>query len=146
MKKFTFTLQTLYDVTISEEKQLKLKMKKIEERLTALLNGQRELERRFSDSKTRASKEMLSGVTSDRLNQYSRYFEYLTEAMRAQQKKIQQAESERARCLQEQITIKKKLRTYEKLRKAQYDSYLQELKLEAEKEIGDIVSYQTAMK
>ncbi|MEL7608598.1 MAG: flagellar FliJ family protein [Bacillota bacterium] len=146
MKKFVFTLQTLYDVTISEEKQLKLKMKKIEERLTALVNGQRELERRFSDAKTRSAKEMLQGVSSDRLVQYGRYFEYLTDAMRAQQKKIHQTENERARCLQEQIAIKKKIRTYEKLRKSQYEAYLQEAKLEAEKEIGDIVSYQTATK
>ncbi|MPN52590.1 hypothetical protein SDC9_200252 [bioreactor metagenome] len=66
--------------------------------------------------------------------------------MHAQKKKIQQMEFEKAKCLQEQIAIKKKIRTYEKLRTTQYEAYLQEVKLEAEKEIGDIVSYQTAMK
>ena len=88
------------------------KMKMIEERLTALLNGQRDLERRFFDAKARSNKEMIQGVSSDKLAQYSRYFEYLTDAMHTQQKKIQQVEDERAKCIQEQIAIKKKVRLY----------------------------------
>ena len=144
MKQFVFTLQALYDMKQNIAEQQKIRMRIIldkQARLAAELNS---LKRSFDDTKERFDGKLQSGFKSDEFVQYGDYFAKLTASITVQKEQILLAEQEKQKCLEEQIETKKEIRTLEKLREKQYKEYLQELKMEEEKEIGDLVSFKVS--
>ncbi|HOF94868.1 MAG TPA: flagellar FliJ family protein [Clostridia bacterium] len=146
MKRFMFTLQSLYDIALSIEEQLKLKMQKIRERLNATLSELEQTRKDLAYTQQSLAKDMRLGVGSDKLLSYSQYCEKLTDCLDILEEKRKKIELEKQKCRKEQIENKKELKTYEKLRAKQYEEYLFEAAREEEKNIGDFVSYQTSIK
>ena len=146
MKKFVFTLQSLYDMKIRTEEQQKIQMKKIQDRQLKLNEELNVLKKSFENTKEKHSKRLKEGVLSRELNQYSQYFKDLTSAITRQKGMIAQAEREKQKLLEEQIETKKEIKTLNKLRDSQYQAYLHELKIEEEKIMGDLVSYKETIK
>jgi flagellar export protein FliJ len=146
MKQFVFTLQSFYDMKLSEEEQQKIRMQMIIERLFAQTEELSRMKKAFNQSKQTFCEKISRGLKSDELAQYNRYFSSLTEGMMVQKERIAKTEKEKEKCLKEQIEIKKEIKTLDKLRESQYEAYQYGLKLEEEKEIGDLVSYKVASK
>jgi flagellar FliJ protein len=144
MKQFVFTLQTVLDIAFSTEKQQKIEMKKIEARLSSLFLELEEMRRSFAGAKANHAKEIVNGIQAERLKDYSQYFESINAAMIIEKEKIRAVEAEKEKLIEEQIQTKKEIKTLEKLKDSQYEAYLQELKKEEEKAIGDLVSYKAS--
>ena len=77
------------------------------------------------------------------LAEHDAYFRYLRGAVIAVREKIVRAERVVSECQARLITTMRELKTYNKLRAEQYLEYLKEVQSEEEKEIGDLVSFNT---
>ena len=73
--------------------------------------------------------------------EHDAYFRYLRDAIKIIRERIEKAEEVVMRCQEKLIITMKELKTYEKLRKEQYEEYLKEAKSEEEKEMDDLVSF-----
>lgn len=146
MKKFVFTLQAVYGVTLSEEKQQKLEIKRLEDLLARLRAERDEAQNAFMESKVRCACELEKGMPKDKLNQYSLYFESMINMLELLRENILRTEAERDQWIQKRIKTRNKLKTLEKIRDAQLEEYKIELRKEEDKDIGDLVSYQVAAK
>ncbi|MGI6175467.1 MAG: flagellar export protein FliJ [Christensenellales bacterium] len=144
MKKFVFTLQSLYGVTLSTEKQQKLQLKKTEARLVWLEEGLEKMKSEYLEYKVRCAKEMEEGISADELSQYNIYFDCLFNLMVEQKDHILRTEAERDRCRAALVKTRRKVQTLEKVKESQYEAYLQEIKIEQEKDMGDLVAYRAA--
>lgn len=146
MKKFVFTLQSVYDIALSNEKQQKNLLKRIEERLLALRTV---LERMFEQKKeahAQCAKDVDEGTDANRMAQYARYFESLNDKIEAQTKAVAQLEKERDKVIEALVEIRKEIKSLENLREKQLEEYREEVKREEEQAIGDVVTYQVASK
>lgn len=146
MKKFVFTLQGVNDIALATEKQLKIEMQRIENRLRRVLQEIEDTRLEFRTLKARCFEQMRQdGIESQSLVQYERYFEKLEAALQVLKQTKTQIEREKEKCLQAQIENRKELKTLEKLREKQYQEYLSELRREEEKAIGDLVAYRSTI-
>lgn len=146
MKKFKFTLQTVYNLALSTDKQQKMALKKIEDEIAMLNNELEEMKTAYLSSKERCQEEMQNGISSEDLAQYSIYFESQINAMITQKEKIIRAEEERERIIQARVKTRKEIKTLEKLRQTQYEEYMAEMQKQDELEVGDVVSFKLASK
>ncbi len=146
MKKFVFTLQGVNDIALATEKQLKIEMQRIMERLQRVLQEIENTQSELRTLKARCLQLMREGgMESQTLVQYERYFEKLEAALQVLKQTKMQIEREKDKCLQAQIENRKELKTLEKLRDKQHEEYLKELRREEEKEIGDLVAFRSTI-
>ncbi|HWR24236.1 MAG TPA: flagellar FliJ family protein [Feifaniaceae bacterium] len=146
MKKFAFTLQGVNDIALATEKQLKIEMQRITDRLRRVIQEIEDTQAELRRLKARCLQLMRQGkMDSQTLVQYERYFEKLEAALQILQQTKLQIEREKEKCLQAQIENRKELKTLEKLRDRQYEEYLGELRREEEKEIGDLVAFRSTI-
>lgn len=142
MKKFVFSLQSVLNYAVTLEKTQKAELSRAQEALNKLLDRLRELEeayRRNCESQEAAIKR--GDNLPAELNKHDLYFQYLRDAKNELAVKIEAAEKERDKCRERLISTMKQIKVYTKLKQEQYIEYLHEVKLEEEKEIGDIVSF-----
>ena len=145
MKKFVFTLQSVYNVTQGEDKQLKMQLKNLEDRINYLQGELEKLKMQYLDSKEECAREMEEGMGAEKLSQYSHFFESLTNTMILTKDNILQAEQEKEVVIQKRVVVQRKLKTLDNIRDRQWEEYQQDLKREEENEIGDLVSYRTTI-
>ncbi len=146
MKKFAFTLQGVNDIALATEKQLKIEMQRIMERLRRVILEIENTQSELSALKARCLQLMrLGDMDSQTLVQYEHYFEKLEAALQVLKQTKMQIEREKEKCLQAQIENRKELKTLEKLREKQYEEYLSELRREEEKAIGDLVAFRSTI-
>lgn len=146
MKKFAFTLQGVNDIALATEKQLKIEMQRIMERLRRVIQEIENTQSELSALKARCLQLMrLGDMDSQTLVQYEHYFEKLEAALQVLKQTKMQIEREKEKCLQAQIENRKELKTLEKLREKQYEEYLSELRREEEKAIGDLVAFRSTI-
>ncbi len=146
MKKFVFTLQTVYDLTTSTEKQQKMKIRQLEDEIIRLNKELEDMKEAYLSAKERCAEEMKQGLHSDKLAQYGIYFEDQINSMIAHKQKIVETEAEREKWMEARVETRRELKTLDKLREAQYEEYQAEQKREAEKEISDIVAFKASNK
>ncbi|MCE5236257.1 MAG: flagellar export protein FliJ [Clostridiaceae bacterium] len=146
MRKFVFTLQALNDIALSNEKQQKNLLRRVEERLRTLREALERMLSRRDEARAQCAKDVDEGTDALRLAQYARYFESLEELIAAQRQSIALAEHEREKIVEALVAIRKEIKSFENLRERQYEEYLAEVKREEEQAIGDVVSYQVASK
>ena len=140
MRRFKFTLATLLKIKEALEKQRKQELAEAERLLRI---AREELEALYTEFETRRAvynKKLKTGADVNDLQAFSRYFVYLSERTELQKVKVQQAEAERLKRQEALVEAMTEGKALNKLKEAQYEEYLQELKLEQEKEIGDFVS------
>ncbi|MCL2151610.1 MAG: flagellar FliJ family protein [Oscillospiraceae bacterium] len=144
MKKFRFTLQSLYDYKLTVEKNQKAELKNAEQALRILLDEEQKLLRSYAETALSLEKALIDNIdVALELSKHDAYFKYLREAIKEIREKIVKAEEIVAKCRQALIRTMKELKTYSRLREEQYQSYLKEAKAEEEKETSDLVSYKT---
>ncbi len=144
MKKFTFSLQPLYDVKKTLEFHQKVLMKTIEGRL-AVLNREMEETKNTMDKTNRMySMDMRRGVQASKLTQYSQYLKALSGTLSVQKERIAVAEEEKQKCIEVQVETRKEIKALDKLRDIEFQEYLAKQKIEEDKAMGDILSYKIA--
>jgi len=144
MKKFKFTLQPLYNYKLTIEKMQKAELQKARQALRELLDEEQRLLRAYAGNE-RSLKEALIENTdvAAALSEHDAYFTFLRDAIKEIRVRIAKAEEVVAKCQERLIITMKELKTYAKLRKEQYQAYLKEVQTEEDKEIGDLVSFNT---
>ena len=144
MKKFKFTLQALYNYKLTIEKMQKAELQKARQALRELLDEEQRLLRAYAGNE-RSLKEALIENTdvAAALSEHDAYFTFLRDAIKEIRVRIAKAEEVVAKCQERLIITMKELKTYAKLRKEQYQAYLKEVQTEEDKEIGDLVSFNT---
>lgn len=143
MKQFVFTLQALYDMQESMEKQLKLQLSSIEAELQQHRKELEALNMTFENTKLEYTAAVKRGVQATKIRNYGVFFEQLRALMLLQQTKINQLENEKAQCLQQLVSVRKEKMLLDKLREEQYAQYLEDLKKHQAKLMDDFVSYKT---
>ena len=145
MKQFVFTLQALYDLQESAEKQVKMQMSVIEAERTQRLKEMETLNSRFDLAKNEYCSVVTGGVQAIRIRNYGHFFERLRTVMMLQQGKINQLESEKEKCLQRLVDVRREKMLLDKLREEQYEEYLDGIKKQQAKMMDDFVSYKTTV-
>jgi flagellar export protein FliJ len=84
---------------------------------------------------------MTGGVSAVRIRHYGAFFEKLRAVMLLQQSKIRKLETEKDKCLQKLIHVKREKMLLDKLREEQYSEYLSELKKQQANIMDDFISY-----
>ncbi|MDL2220237.1 flagellar export protein FliJ [Eubacteriales bacterium OttesenSCG-928-N14] len=144
MRAFKFTLQSLYDVKQTIEKEQMSQLREAEERVANLQLQLKQMYDSIRAAQADYSDAVQHGSTAQRLIGYGYYFERMEETVKLQKIKIKNAEVERDRIREQLIETKKEIRALEKLYEKQYAAYQEEAKQEEEKLVNDILSYQVA--
>ena len=144
MKKFVFTLQSLFNYKLTVEKTQKAELRRAQNALSELLAEEQRLIQAYADNERsldRALRENKNVVAA--LAEHDAYFRYLRDAMLKLRESITIAEEVVAECQTRLIVTMREIKTYDKLRIEQYNEYLKDIQLEEEKDIGDLVSFNT---
>ncbi len=141
MRRFKFTLATLLKIKEALEKQRKQEFAEAERLLRIAQDELAALYAEFESKRAEYNEKLQSGMDVNGLVGFSQYFTYLRERTDLQKIKVRQAEAERLKRQEALIEAMTEVKALNKLKESQYEAYLQELKAEQEKEIGDFVSF-----
>lgn len=142
MKKFKFTLQSLYNYKLTVEKLQKAELKRAQETLQRLLDEEERLENAWRANEISLSEAIAAGKhIPTTLAEHDSYFRYLRDALIEVRIRIEQAIKVVEECQDRLIKTMKEIKTYLKLRDEQYTDWLKELQIEQEKDMGDLVSF-----
>ena len=144
MKKFVFTLQALFNYKLTIEKQQKAELRNAQIALRELQQEEQRLLEAYAENEKSLEEALRKNKNvAAALSEHDAYFRYLRDALIEIRERIARAERIVAECQMRLIATMKEIKTYNKLRDAQYQEYLKEIQLEEEKEIGDLVSFTT---
>lgn len=139
MKKFTFTLQRLYDVKESEKKQQEAQLRDLERSLDNY-RRQKEANRRLYDREHAVyDKKCRTGMSMFEVQRYGDYFQYLEKEMRQQERIIQSMLSNIEACKQSIIKITNEEGVLDRMRAEQYEEYKKEVAKDEDKTIEDFI-------
>ena len=144
MKKFKFSLQSLFNYKQTVERLQKAELKKAQQALRELLDEERRLEQAYIDNERSLERALRKNVdVVSALSEHDAYFRFLRDALKELRERIVKAEEIVAKCMEKLIVTMKEIKTYVKLRDEQFMQYLKEVQAEEDKEIGDLVSFTT---
>jgi flagellar FliJ protein len=145
MKQFIFTLQPLYDMQESIEKQYKMQMSEIEAELAKRLGDLEVLSGSFERMKNEYCSAMSSGMQAIKIKEYGNFFERLKAVMGLVQDKIMYLENEKEKCLAKLVQARREKKLLDKVRENQYTEYKGVLKKEQDKLVDDLISYRASV-
>jgi len=144
MKKFVFSLQALYDYKLTVEKQQKAELRNAQQRLKELIAEEMRLLNAYAENERSLEKALRDNINvAAALSEHDAFFRYLRDALKEIRERIVRAEKVVTECQARLIITMREIKTYKKLRSEQYQEYLKEVQSEEEKEIGDLVSFNT---
>jgi len=142
MKKFKFTLQSLYNYKLTVEKLQKAELKKAQQILQELLDEEQRLLKAWADNELSLEEALRKGENiSAALMEHDAFFRYLRDALIEIRIRIVKAEEVVRECQERLILTMKELKTYLKLRDEQYQAWTKEVQAEEAKNIDDLVSF-----
>jgi len=144
MKKFVFTLQPVYNYKQTVEKLQQAELKKAQQTLRELLDEEQRLLRAYARNERSLEKALRDNIdVSAALSEHDAYFRFLRDALKEVRLKIVKAEEVVRKCQDQLIKTMKELKTYVKLRNEQFQEYMKEVQIEEDKNMGDLVSFNT---
>ena len=144
MKKFKFTLQALYNYKLTVEKMQKAELRRAQQALRELLDEEQKLLRAYVKNEQSLKKALLENIdVVTALSEHDAYFRFLRDALQEVRKRIMKAQEVVEKCQERLIITMKELKTYVKLRDEQLHRYKKEIQAEEDKEMGDLVSFNT---
>ena len=142
MKKFVFSLQSLFDYKHTVEKLQKAELRKAQQALRELRDEEHRLEKAYADNERSLERALRENIdVASALSEHDAYFRFLRDALKEVRERIVKAEEIVRICQEKLILTMKEIKTYNKLRNEQYRDYLKEVQAEEDKEMGDIVSF-----
>lgn len=145
MKQFVFTLQSLYDIKLSEEKQKKIELLTIEKELQAREDELKQLAQQFEIAKCEYCEVMAVGIEAARVKQYGQFFSRLKTSMIVVKEQITAVESRKEQCVNALVELRKEKKLLDAMKEEQYAAFLKQRKKQQEALISDIVSYKTTI-
>jgi len=144
MKKFVFTLQPVYNYKQTVEKLQQAELKKAQQALRELLDEEDRLLRAYAQNERSLEKALRDNENvAAALSEHDAYFRFLRDALKEIRQRIIKAEEVVRKCQEQLIRTMKELKTYVKLRNEQFQDYLKEVQIEEDKNMGDLVSFNT---
>ena len=144
MKKFKFSLLSLYKYKQTVEKIQLGDLRRAEQALRELLDEKQRILDAFAENERSLARALQRRINvGEALAMHDRYFSFLRDLLEELEPRIQKAEKIRDKCREKLIFTMREIKTLVKLRDEQYAEYLKEAGAEAEKEIGDLVSFKT---
>lgn len=143
MKQFVFSLQSLYDIKLSEEKQQKIALLTIEKELQARKEELKQLGQQFDIAKCEYCEVVAVGIEAVRVKQYGHFFSRLKAAMVVVKEQITAVELRKEQCVNALVELRKEKKLLDTMREEQYAGFLKERKKQQEALINDIVSFKT---
>lgn len=144
MKKFKFTLEPVLKYKKTVEKQQKAELSRIMGVLHALQDEQNSLTGSIQACEASLAKALRkSRNLLQEMEQHHLYLRYLHEQLAIVEEKIAQAEEEKQAIQAKLIVTMKELKTLERLRTEQFAHYLEEVRKDEEKVLGDLMSYKS---
>lgn len=144
MKKFTFTLQTLYGLKQSLERQERNELGRLTARLNELEAGETALLARRAQAGQEFAARIAQGMTAADTTVHTSYQRALREQIAEQRAKIRQAREDVDGCRARLLEAMREVHMLEKLRERQYEQYLKDLQAEESAAINDFVSFTVA--
>lgn len=144
MKKFVFSLESLYDLKNAEELQEKIIMQSIMARLNSLNKGLESLKARRGEAVDKYNEDLKAAIFTTKLADYNHYFESISNSIKLQKERIAKAEKERQESIDRQVEIKREIKSLDKLYEIELEDYKELVKQEEYKEVDDLISYRVA--
>ena len=142
MKKFKFTLQPLLSYKETVERLQKAELKRAQQALQELLDEEQRLLSAYADNERSLEKALKRNVNvGSALTEHDAFFRFLRDALIEVRVLITEAEEVVRKCQERLIVTMKEIKTYNKLRNEQFQSWRKEVQAEEDKEMGDLVSF-----
>lgn len=139
MKKFAFTLQRLYDVKESEEKQRQAQLRDLERNLDNY-KKQKEANRRLYEREHAVyDKKCKTGMSMFEVQRYGDYFQYLEKEMKQQEIVIQSCQKNIDTVRANLLKLINEKNVLDRMRDEQYQEYLREVEKDNDKMIEDFL-------
>lgn len=139
MKKFVFTLQKLYDVKQSEEKQKRVELKELGRTLQAYKKQRKANQNVFNKQYAIYDKKCKTGLTMNEVKQYGDYFQYLEREMREQDAAIAKLETDIEICKKSLLRLINEENVLDRMREEQLQEYRKEVQKNDDKMIEDFI-------
>jgi len=142
MKKFKFTLQSLYNYKQTVEKLQKAELAKAQQALQLLQAEEKRIIQAQVDTKISLELALQKGENIvAALTEHDAFFRFLRDALEDVRRKIVRAEEVVKKCQEKLIITMRELKAYDKLRDEQYEAWKAEAQAEEAKNIDDLVSF-----
>jgi flagellar FliJ protein len=128
MKKFSFTMQSLLNVKIALEKQIKSELAESQQRLLLFQKALRAKEEEIERLRTEARARVESGTNVSELRQQSAGFAALFDNLQQQKHKVEVAEEEMRRVQMRMVDTMGERKMLEKLKEKQLLAYGEEVR------------------
>ena len=139
MKKFQFTLQKLYDVKVSEEKQMRTQLRELEQNLDNYIR-QKQANRNLYDREHAIYQEKSkTGKSMFEVQRYGDFFQYLEKEMRQQENVIQACRHSIEQCRAALVKLINEQQVLDRMREDQYAEYKKEAAKEEDKVLEDFL-------
>lgn len=139
MKKFAFTLQRLYDVKESEEKQRQAQLRDLERNLDNY-KKQKEANRRLYEREHAVyDKKCKTGMSMFEVQRYGDYFQYLEKEMKQQEIVIQSCQKNIDTVRANLLKLINEKNVLDRMRDEEYQEYLREVEKDNDKMIEDFL-------
>lgn len=144
MKKFVFTLQKLYDVKVSEEKQQRTQLRELERNLENY-QRQKQANRNLYDREHAAyQKKCQTGMSMFEVQRYGDFFQYLEKEMRQQENIIQACQASIEQCRAGIVKLINEQHILDRMRDEQKAEYMKEVAKDEDKALEDFLQSQVS--
>ena len=144
MKKFKFSLQSLHNYKKTVEKIQLGELRRAQQALRELMNEKQRLLDAFAQNERSLAEALRKkenvGVA---LTEHDIFFKFLRDALAEVEIKIIKAEEVRDACRDRLVITMREIKTLLKLKDEQYQVWLKEAQAETDREIDDLVSFNT---
>jgi len=142
MRRFKFTLQSLYNYKLTVEKLQKAELSKAQQALQLLLNEEERIQQAQKDTELSLELALEKGDNIvAALTEHDAYFRFLRDSLIEVRTRIVRAEEIVRLCQEKLIITMRELKAYDRLRDEQYDAYRLEVQAEDAKMLDDLVSF-----
>lgn len=139
MKKFVFSLQKLYDVKESEEKQKRLELEQLDKDLRTYQRQRDANQALFKKQYNSYEKKCREGMAMREVKQHGEFFQYLEKEIRAQETVIASCRQSMERCRSELLKLINEQNVLERMRGEQYEDYMKDIAKDQDKLIEDFM-------
>lgn len=141
MRKFVFTLDSVLLARQTQDKEARKELARIEQRLIEQNKIRTDLNEALSDQVWQWRQKMASGLGTRILQQFDQGFTELQSRIAEQTKRIQSVEQERVRALERIQQLHREIRSLERLRDQQWQSYQTLVAQEQDREMDEFLSF-----
>jgi len=143
LKKFVFSLQSVYKYKQTQRDQKQNELAKAQNKLNELREREKELIHKLSENARQYENGLNTGMSPVQIAWYDNYTVFLNHRLAKLAVLIRDAERIAELKKSELVAIMREIKTLERLKEEQYLTYMEDSAKEQEKELGDLMSFQS---